>query len=320
MNGTDYPDAIPMFVDESRVFIDANPRFAIVIHKTACNGPCTAQNVANFFANDPNEASTHYIVGQDGTVVQCVLEKDGAGGNCCVDPGYDPFWQPFVDKGMNLNLVTFSIEHCDPTIDNSTPCTETQKQASFGLVQYLVKKYNIPLDHIKGHNTIAPINRKNCPGNYPWAELMSYLQQGGNMGVPTGWHDDGKTLTAPNNIPVVLGFRDYVLNNNWDSNNWPLEPESEHNPLEESNPSLGQGARQTFRWKTLEYTPNRGVFEGWTGQELMFVRAQRDSLQATNAQLQAQIKALQANLPMADIQATISACTKLSGDLQQLVK
>lgn len=48
--------------------------------------------------------------------------------------------------------------------------------------------------------------------------------------VPTGWKDDGKTLIAPNGIPVVHGFRDWILSHSstrpsWDANNYPLAPE-----------------------------------------------------------------------------------------------
>src|SRR5258708_21451598 len=48
--------------------------------------------------------------------------------------------------------------------------------------------------------------------------------QGGTMG-PTGWHDDGTTLTAPNGVKVVHGFRDYVLAHNWDAANEPVMAE-----------------------------------------------------------------------------------------------
>jgi N-acetyl-anhydromuramyl-L-alanine amidase AmpD len=175
MVNVDYPSAIPMFVDESRVFINQNTHFAIVIHKTANGGPGNAQSVAQYFQTNTDMHSTHYIVGQDGTVVQCVLEKDGAAGNCCVEQGFDLLWLPFVQKGTNLNLVTLSIEHVDPTTDNSTPLTASQKQASFKLVKYLCDTYSIPPGRVKGHNTIDPINRAKCPGNYPWQELMRYL-------------------------------------------------------------------------------------------------------------------------------------------------
>jgi hypothetical protein len=32
---------------------------------------------------------------------------------------------------------------------------------------------------------------------------------------------------------------------------------------------LGSGSRQRFRLTTLEWTPSRGVFRAWTGQELI---------------------------------------------------
>ncbi len=183
----DYPGAIGMFVDRSRVFIDANPRFAIVIHKTANGGPGSAEQVAQDFQTREDKASTHYIVGQDGHVVQCVLEMDGAGGNCCVEKGYDTFWRPFVsiDGGMdvNLNWITLSIEHFDPSNDNSTPLTPIQQEASFKLIKYLCDKYKIAPDHIKSHASIDPLSRARCPGNYPWEALMQYLAP--NPGPPS---------------------------------------------------------------------------------------------------------------------------------------
>lgn len=93
------------------------------------------------------------------------------------------------------------------------------------------------------------------------------------MGVPNGWKDANGVLIAPNAIPVAMGFRDFVLNNNWDANDWPLEPEHGQNPLEESNPSLGGGTQQVFRYSMLGYTPDRGVFKEWIGQELLKLRS-----------------------------------------------
>lgn len=104
--------------------------------------------------------------------------------------------------------------------------------------------------------------------------------------VPTGWKDDGHTLTAPNGIPVILGFRQYVLTHSWNPSNYPLEPEVGLNPLEESDPALGGGTQQVFRWIVLEWTPSRNVFVSFVGQELMTVRADRDNLKAELAKCQ----------------------------------
>lgn len=48
---------------------------------------------------------------------------------------------------------------------------------------------------------------------------------GSTVGVPTGWKDDGSTLTAPNGKTVRLGFRDYILAHTWEPNMVPLTKE-----------------------------------------------------------------------------------------------
>ena len=91
------------------------------------------------------------------------------------------------------------------------------------------------------------------------------------MGVPQGWSDNGTILTAPNNVTVRTGFREYVLSHDWDPANWPLQVEAGRNPLEESNPALGGGTWQPFRWTVLEWDAKRGVEVMWVGQELLKV-------------------------------------------------
>jgi len=57
----------------------------VVTHKTASAG--TAQDVAHFFQTVPDRRSAHYTVRQDGAIVQCVSESDGAegaGANGCL--------------------------------------------------------------------------------------------------------------------------------------------------------------------------------------------------------------------------------------------
>lgn len=273
----DYPAAQEHFVPRNFMF-NSNAAKVIVIHKTG--GDATPQAVYNTFLASGNPGnSVHYAVGTDGSIWQFVPEALGAGGNGRVEPGYDPFWQPYLNEYGNLNLCTLSIEHCDSSPSNSTPLTPAQKEASFKLVAYLCKKYGIPSTHIKTHASIDPVDRTRCPGNYPMQELIAYVQNGGTM-VPQGWKDDGKTLTAPNGHRVVLGFRDYVLNHNWDANNQPLEEEAGRDPLEDSNPALGAGTWQPFTWTVLEYTTSRGVFEAWTGQELVKARAEIAALKA----------------------------------------
>lgn len=320
--GVEYSPAIDMFVDHSRVFWE-NSHYAVVIHKTASAG--NAKQQAAFFATNAEKKSAHFVVGQDGTVVQCVHLVDGAGGNCCVEHGYDSFWAGldpmFVGSGTgnNLNLSTISIEMCDPDLNNATPVTPEQKIASFQLVKWLCQKYNIPASHIKTHQSIDPISRANCPGNYPMAELIAYVQGGVMSGVPQGWSDDGTTLTAPNGKKVVKGFRQYILDHEHAEDDQPADEEHGASPLEETNTSLGGGTKQVFYKSVLEWVESSNVvIEGYIGVEYLHVLADRNNLRTVMAHLQQQLGALQAGLPRADINNAIATITKLAQDLTGL--
>jgi N-acetyl-anhydromuramyl-L-alanine amidase AmpD len=160
------------------------PRW-IILHGTA--GGSSAQAIANWFAQSNAQVSAHYVIGQDGQNVQCVLEKDSAWSNGVISgpPGksgdgvhHDPWW----DSGINPNLLTISIEHVKPHTDNSDNLTTAQKEASFRLVRDICKRHNIPMRYadanggITGHYSMDPVNRSHCPGPYPWSELWTYLQ------------------------------------------------------------------------------------------------------------------------------------------------
>jgi N-acetyl-anhydromuramyl-L-alanine amidase AmpD len=205
MATVDQPDAIPMFVAEDRVFIDNNNCAWIVVHKTA--GGESAQAVANFFAEDPQEASTHYIIGQDGAIVQCVLEKDGAAGNCCQFPGH----AAYLPANVNMNNWTISIEHVDPSTNNSTSLTAAQQAASFKLIRDICTRHNIPMRSgdasggIIGHFDIDPVNKARCPGNYPWSDLWNYLKEE-ETPVPT---------TINLTMPVVAGYFQQGAGEQW---------------------------------------------------------------------------------------------------------
>jgi len=274
----DYPKAIPMFVPSQKIFTGANPGSrnpSIVIHKTA--GFSTIEQLGAFFGSlTATDASTHYGVGLDGRVAQFVSESDGAGGNCCLEQGHDTFWDSYGN--INLNLVTFSIEHIDPATDNSTTPTQAQLDASFALVLYLCKKYNIPSTRIKPHSSLDPISRARCPGNYPMNRLLTYIQEN-TMGVPMGWSDDGTNLHNSENLYVVTaGFRSYILNNPWLRNNVPLENEHAKNPVEEFYPS-DPGTWQTFRYSALAWTSQRNVYPPGIGNEFLGIEKARASLE-----------------------------------------
>jgi hypothetical protein len=104
-----------------------------------------------------------------------------------------------------------------------------------------------------------------------WYSAQAAAQGGQTVGVPAGWHDDPnkKILTAPNGVQVTQGFRDYILTNEWNPEDIPLQAAQGLNPLELSNPSLGGGTQQITRESALEWTSKQGVFKAWIGQELI---------------------------------------------------
>lgn len=176
---SDYPNAINYFVSSNRVFANQNSHSAIVVHGTGGVATQTVEQLGEWFRTNGDLVSSHYGVGRDGRVAQYVLESDGAAANCCVESGYDPFWDQF--GGDNLNVHTISIEHINDAA-NSLPLTDAQKEASFKLIAYLCDKYNLTSDQVKTHADIAPASRSRCPGvAFPLDELRAFLNGEGAM-------------------------------------------------------------------------------------------------------------------------------------------
>lgn len=298
---------IQMLVPDNIVFPgfwDNTPRW-LILHKTA--GFHTAQDVAAYFQNgsDGREVSSHYVIGLDGTVVQCVRETDGAGANGVLEDGHDPWWSG------NPNLVTYSIEHVDPTPDNSTPVPDAQKQVSFQLIHDICTRHNIPMrpadadGGITGHYSIDPQSRAHCPGNYPWDELWAYLKGAQHMPVPQGWSDNGTTLVSPNGHKAVKGFRQHILDaENWDQNDQLLEEEQQV-PQVELHTSRGAGARQLTVGHMLVWTQEMGVKESACGAEIQACYNKLAAYEKQIAGLQSQLKQPVAGINLTNAQASL---------------
>lgn len=185
----------------------------IIIHGTAGGG--SAAEVAGWFVNNNPPTSVHYVVGRDGTVVQCVREQNSAWGNGVVSTGHDSWWSP----NLNPNLETISIEHVKPDSNNASGLTEAQQAASFRLIGYLCKKWGIPAraadaaGGITGHYSIDPVNRSFCPGTYPWSALWTYLKSD-SVGVPGsgGGGNGGGTSTYADQLSNPLDPAGEVIN------------------------------------------------------------------------------------------------------------
>lgn len=226
MANSDYTGAKTWVTSPGNFFSDRSgyaPSW-VILHGTA--GGNSAVGIANYL--NSVSLSVHYIIDQAGNIVQMVHEADGAYGNGILDPGHDSWWS----ENLNPNLVTISIEHCKEATDNSNALTEAQKQASFKLVADICRRNGIPARKadaqggITGHFSIEPINRKDCPGPYPWTELFNYLNNTpAGQGEGMLLHDSDLffrshfTRKASNrihcnttNIDVALAILDFYIN------------------------------------------------------------------------------------------------------------
>jgi len=124
------------------------------------------EGTIDWFQNPDSQASAHYLVSQEGEIVQMVREKDIA-------------WHA---GNWEYNQRSIGIEHEDKgNWDKPNWATEELYQASAALVRYLCDKYGIPKDrtHIIGHNEVPGVT-KPCPGPYwDWDYFMGLVK-----GVP----------------------------------------------------------------------------------------------------------------------------------------
>ena len=120
----------------------------IVIHIT--DGGSKINGTVGWFKNPAAKVSAHYIVGQDGEVVQMVKHNDVA-------------WHASSANGDSIG-----IEHVANTKGlNPTPM---QYCASAALANWLASQFNIPVDrtHVLGHSEADPkTSHKACP-NAVW--------------------------------------------------------------------------------------------------------------------------------------------------------
>lgn len=286
----------------------------IVLHGTA--GGTSAENVANYLRTSDVQASAHFVIGQDGHVVQCVDCNASAWANGVLTPGHAPFLPPLV----NPNLYTISIEHVKSSTDNSNQLTERQHDASFKLIECLCDTYGIPKrpadaqDGVATHADFDPVSRSRCPGPYPHNQLYAYLNRSKNMtqyGPQSAdfgqWftdQGDGTWRCKKNGAIVMGGNLSYYRSLSKDGNTLPIIGL----PLESEQYHDEEGywwSSQMFERATINYDPQHKV-DNPPGSGTSY-------LAHVNPPEPGTIEIIP-TLVLADIQALRAACDKLAED------
>lgn len=157
MSGDGFPDVVWIPAHTDRYAVKTFRQIdAVVLHITDGGAVDARQTARNVFAQPKQlgadgkwrQQSSHYIVGRDGTVVQCVRHKDVA------------------FHANTENSYTIGIEHNarDP---GDTTLTDIQYWKSAQLVVWLGKVLGLPVSdrwYLQGHSEIDPTTtHSRCP-------------------------------------------------------------------------------------------------------------------------------------------------------------
>jgi N-acetyl-anhydromuramyl-L-alanine amidase AmpD len=167
--GADYPYAewIPATAANFQKWLNnwLRPIDRIVIHIT--DAP-TIGSTINWFQNPQSKVSAHYVVGQDGRIVQMVRHND------------------IAYHASTANGSSIGIEHVACTGRNTKVCptvvlpTQSQYCSSAALVNWLCNGFGIPMDrqHILGHAEAAKTTH-GCPSSlWNWSYYMQLVTSG----------------------------------------------------------------------------------------------------------------------------------------------
>ena len=154
--------AAPSWVEQEFIRVDGHSRSGveltavndIVIHYVG-NPGSTAQANRNYFDSDASNVSSHYVVGLDGEVIQCLpLDERSAASN-------------------NRNPDTISIEVCHP--DETGKFNDATYQSLVKLTAWLCREAGLSADHVIRHYDVTG---KICPKYFvdhedAWAQFKS---------------------------------------------------------------------------------------------------------------------------------------------------
>ena len=152
----------------------------IVIHIT--DGGSRLSGTVGWFQNPEARVSAHYVIGQDGEVVQMVRHQDVA-------------WHANSANGRSIG-----IEHVANT--RGLVPTEAQYAASAALVQWLCGQFGLPIDrtHVLGHSEADPrTTHRGCPNAvWDWDGYMARFTVSGESAADAGVPDapiDGSAIS-----------------------------------------------------------------------------------------------------------------------------
>lgn len=172
----------------------------VVLHYT---GMPTAEAALKRLCDPRAEVSAHYLVDEDGSILQCVPEARRAW------HAGRSFWKGETD----INSRSIGVEIVNPGHEHGyRPFPDAQIEAVITLVRDVCNRHGIHPWMVLGHSDIAP-DRKQDPGElFPWARLaeagvglyVKPLSAGSGLFMQLG--DRGQPVEALQSMLALYGY------------------------------------------------------------------------------------------------------------------
>jgi N-acetylmuramoyl-L-alanine amidase len=131
----------------------------IVLHYT---GMPNDQDAIDHLCNRASEVSAHYVVLQNGYIIQLVAEARRA-------------WHAGASSWAgetDINSRSIGIEIANPGHDHGYPAfPKRQIAAVTALCRSIFTRHRIPADHVLGHSDVAPTRKRDPGEKFPWKAL-----------------------------------------------------------------------------------------------------------------------------------------------------
>ncbi|MEO1141499.1 MAG: N-acetylmuramoyl-L-alanine amidase [Pseudomonadota bacterium] len=183
---------------------DRNPDLNIDILLLHYTGMISGQDAEDWLCREESGVSCHYLVHEDGRIVQMVPEKLRAW------HAGKSSWQDEADT----NSRSIGIEIVNPGHDNGYPdFPEGQIEAVVNLSLDIINRRNIPARHVLAHSDVAP-GRKQDPGEkFPWYYLHKrgvghWAEAGAKQQASGFWQlgDNGEPIAALQAMLALYGY------------------------------------------------------------------------------------------------------------------
>ena len=173
----------------------------IVLHYTGCP---SAESAELWMCSPDSQVSAHYLVEEDGTVVQLVAEEARA-------------WHAGLahwagEEDVNSRSIGIEIQNAGHDCGAPPPYPEAQVAAVVALVADIAQRHGIVPERVVGHSDVAPLRKADPGEHFPWARLAAAglalpvpeVPAGGEVLLQAG--DDGPAVREMQQKLARIGY------------------------------------------------------------------------------------------------------------------